>query len=152
MSVYSLADVHAAIVGPGGAFPLSGEGAGIADEGVTITMANDLNTMTTGADEGYMHSLRANKSGTVTVRLLKTSTVNAQLMAMATFQRSSSSNHGRNVITLRDVVRGDVITCRGVAFGRIPDLTYAAEGGTIEWRFDAGKIDGLLGFGSPERA
>jgi hypothetical protein len=148
MTVYSFKDVKAAIDGPGGNFPLCGDEAGAAKEGITVSQLNDDNTMTSGADGSWMHSLNNDASGTVTVRLLKASTVNAQLENLRSHQRSSSANWGKNTITIRNVVSGDSVTCKGVAFKRVPDLTYAAEGGTVEWVFDAGKITRKLGTGA----
>ncbi|MCE6957462.1 DUF3277 family protein, partial [Acinetobacter baumannii] len=72
MSTYSFMDTQCTLASDDGVIDL-GYGAGVADEGITIAMAGDANTMTIGADGEGMHSLSANKSGTVTVRLLKTS-------------------------------------------------------------------------------
>ena len=38
-----------------------------------------------------------------------------------------------------------VTTCRLCAFKRKPNLSYAKEANTIEWEWDAGKIDTVLG-------
>ncbi|MFX9073367.1 phage protein, partial [Acinetobacter baumannii] len=70
MSTYSFMDTQCTLASDDGVIDL-GYGAGVADEGITIAMAGDANTMTIGADGEGMHSLSANKSGTVTVRLLK---------------------------------------------------------------------------------
>lgn len=148
MSAYSFLNCQAAIVGPGGAVNI-GNGAGVADEGITITMAGDKDTMTTGADGSVMHVLNAEKSGMVTVRLLKTSPTNAQLSLMYAVQSISSSAHGLNTITVRDSARGDVTTCRKVAFKRQPTLTYSKAGAMQEWEFNAGIVDQLLGVGTP---
>lgn len=147
MTAYSFADVEASISGPGGNFPLCGAEAGVAEEGITIAATNESNVLTTGADGGWMHSLRVEASGTVTVRLLKTSTINRQLMELYTHQRASARTWGQNVITLRDLARGDTVTCTGAAFGKVPDLGYAVEGGTVEWTFQCGKIQRDLGPG-----
>ena len=141
---YSFLDVNAAIVGPGGSFGL-GSGAGSSDEGITIEPSGDINTMTIGADGTPMHSLHADKSGKVTVRLLKTSPVNAQLSAMYAFQTSAGSNHGQNTITVANNKTGDTITCQICAFERAPTITYAKEAGINEWAFAAGIIDRTLG-------
>lgn len=146
MKTYSFLDTAAAIVGPGGAFSI-GAGSGVAEEGITIDQGSDINAMTIGADGEGMHSLHANKSGTVTVRVLKTSPVNALLSAMVAFQRTSASNHGQNTITISNPSLGDGITCSQVAFAKIPSITYAKDGGMIEWRFDAIKINLGLGGG-----
>lgn len=144
MSTYSFLDTVASITGPGGGAVL-GTGAQSAEEGITITPNADINTLTVGADGASMNSLRANYSGTITVRLLKTSPINSVLMMMANYQRSSSTLHGRNVINVVNTGLGDDTTATAVAFKRIPDLTYAVEGGLVEWQFDAGKILPTLG-------
>lgn len=141
---YSFLDVNAAIVGPGGAINL-GSGAGNSEEGITIEPTEDINTMTVGADGTPMHSLHADKSGKITVRLLKTSPVNARLSQMYAFQTASGANHGQNTITVANSATGDVTTCQIVAFERAPTLTYAKEGGMNEWSFAAGIIDRTLG-------
>jgi hypothetical protein len=143
---YSFMDCNASIVGPGGAFSL-GNGACAAEEGISITASQDISSMTMGADGSGVHSLHADKSGKLSVRLLKTSPVNALLAAMYAFQTANSANHGQNVITLLDTARGDVITCTSVAFAKAPDLNYQKEAGTNEWTFNAIRIDRLLGRG-----
>lgn len=147
MATYSFINVQAAIEGPGGAFSL-GYGSGNAEEGITVEMVDDKDTMTIGADGTPMHSLHAGKGGTVTVRLLKTAPTNQQLSLLYDYQQLSSANWGQNIVTIRDSARGDVIVCQSCAFKRAPNLTYAKDGGTVEWAFNAGQIDTLLGKGA----
>jgi len=149
MSTYSFLDVVAAISGPGGSINLAA-GAGAAEEGITIEPINDQNVMTIGADGEGMHSLSSDFSVRATIRLLKTSPINAQLQALYNQQVRSSILHGRNTITVRDIARGDVITLGQAAFARRPTVTYAKEGGIMEWTFDAIKSDTVLGVGTPE--
>jgi hypothetical protein len=148
MATYSFLNVNAAIVGPGGAINI-GVGSGAAPEGITITMAGEKDTLTIGADGAVMHTLNADKSATVTVRMLKTSPTNYQLSAMYNTQTISAALHGQSTITIRDSARGDSITCRDVAFRRQPALTYGREGPVLEWEFNAGQVDMLLGVGTP---
>lgn len=143
-NVYSFLDVQAAIVGPGGAFSL-GSGAGVADEGIEIDPSGEIDTMQIGADGTGQHSLHGDKSGKVTVRLLKTSPVNKQLSQMYNFQTASAASHGQNTITITDSVRGDVITCRQCAFAKAPNISYGKEAGTQDWEFNAIAIDRVLG-------
>lgn len=143
MATYSFLDVQCSIVGPGGAFQL-GAGAATSEEGITVDMNVDKDTMTIGADGEGMHSLVADKSGTITVSLLKTSPVNQQLRIMYDLQTSSSSLHGNNVITVANSA-GDISTARQVAFKKLPTLKYAKDGGYNVWAFNAIKIDGFLG-------
>lgn len=149
IKAYSFLDVGAVITGPGGGFPL-GSGSGNAEEGITIEPTGDKNSMTVGADGSVMHNLAGDRSGTVTVRLLRTSKTNAALQLLYNFQTSSARYHGRNTIVIRNAVSGDVITCTDVAFAKAPANTYAKEGGTLEWVFHAGKITTVLGIGMPE--
>lgn len=147
MPSYSFADVEAVIDGPGGNFSIKD---GTATEGIAIDPVGDQSTMTTGADGSAMHSLAAGNPSTVTINLLKTSPVNAQLMTMFKHQTASAARHGKNVITVRDAVRGDLVTLSEVAFKRVPSLKYATEGGTNAWGLDAGRTDHVLGTGTPE--
>lgn len=149
MSTYSFLDVNAAITGPGGSIIL-GNGAGAAEEGITIESMEDKNIMTIGADGQGMHSLVGGEASTVTVRLLKTSPVNALLQQMYNYQTSSSVLHGKNTIVVSDFGRGDLVTLSSVAFKKRPSLNYAKEGGINEWTFDAIKTDAVLGVGTPE--
>ncbi len=149
MATYSFQDVVAAISGVGGSINLAA-GAGVAEEGITIESMEDKSVMTIGADGAGMHSLVANEASSITIRLLKTSPVNKQLQEMYNQQTKSSANHGKNTITVRDAVRGDNITLTEVAFKKRPTVTYAKEGGLMEWTFDAIKTTAVLGSGTPE--
>ena len=143
MAAYSFLEVNAAIEGPGGAFSLSG--AGNSEEGIGIEPTGDKNVMTIGADGHVMHSLRADKSGTVTVNLVRNSSVNAKLQLMYNLQTASARLHGMNTIVIINNASGDTITCRQCAFAKAITNNYQADPGTISWVFHAGKIDGLLG-------
>lgn len=149
MGVYSFLNVQASITGPGGAFQL-GAGSANAEEGIKTSFVSEKNTMTIGAGGEGMHSLRASNAGKITVSLLKTSPVNAQLSALYRFQKANSAQWGQNVIRISDTQRGDICTGKEVAFTKHPDLTYAVEGGTVEWEFDAITLDELLGAGVPD--
>lgn len=143
-NVYSFLNFQCAITGPGGSVNL-GNGSGAAEEGISFTPTNEINTMQIGADGAGQHSLHADKSGRITIRLLKTSPTNKQLSAMYAAQTSSGASHGQNTITGVDSIRGDSITCTQVAFKKAPDLTYGKEAGLNEWEFDAVTIDRTLG-------
>jgi hypothetical protein len=147
MPTYSFKDVNAAIVGPGGVLSLSN---GAAEEGITITPVEDKNIMQIGAGGDGQHSLIGSQAALVTVTILKTNPINAALQQMYNYQTSSSVLHGKNVITVTDLGRGDLAICREVAFKRQPDLNWQKEAGTIQWQFDAIKYTPVIGVGSPE--
>ena len=144
MAVYSFLNVVCTIAGPGGVLNL-GSGAAVAEEGITIEASEDKNVMNIGADGQGQHSLIANDSCHLTVRLLKTAPVNQALQAMYDAQSVSSSLWGQNVVTVVDSGRGDVTVVQSVAFKKKPTLTYAKEGGIMEWTFDGITTNTVLG-------
>lgn len=143
MATYSFQNVTASIVGSG--VVDLGFGSGNAKEGITVEFNEPRNAMYIGADGSVMHSLKANKSGTVTVRLIRTSDQNSQLQLMANAQYLSSSLHGNNVITIRDKGNSEVCVCRSCAFRNPASRNYAEEAGIQEWVFDCGEIDFVTG-------
>lgn len=148
MGTYSFTDVQATLSGPGGSIGL-GNGSGAAEEGITTEMKEEKNLQSVGADGQIMNTLRASRAGRITVRLLKTSPVNALLSAMYNFQSSTSGLWGNNVLVVSDTVRGDVVTATQVAFTRQPNLTYAKDGNMNEWIFE-GAVTQILGAGTPD--
>lgn len=144
MSTYSFMSVHASLTGPTGRVDM-GYGAGVAQEGISVKKADDKDKMLVGADGEGMHSLSAAKHGTLTVRLLKTSPVNAKLMAMYNAQSIDQRLWGQNVIVINNPAGSDLVSARQVAFKKTPDLEYAEEGQLVEWEFNAIKIDEVLG-------
>ncbi|HIU85201.1 MAG TPA: DUF3277 family protein [Candidatus Aphodousia gallistercoris] len=142
-NTYSFQNVSATLTGTG--VINFGYGAGNAKEGISVSYNEDINTMYVGADGEVMHSLKANKSGTVTIRLMRTSPINAQLQLMYNAQTLSSSLHGNNVITIRDKGNNEICVCRSCAFKKAADRNYSEDGQIQEWTFDAGKIDYTTG-------
>jgi hypothetical protein len=143
---YSFQDVVAALVGPGGVVSF-GNGSGATEEGIQIDPTGEINTMTIGADGYGQHALSADRSGKVTVKLLKTSPFNAVLMALYNFQTASAGSHGQNTITIADKQRGDTITCQQCAFVKAPQLGYGKDALALEWVFDVIRIDRTIGTG-----
>jgi hypothetical protein len=142
--VYSFQAITAGVVGPGLVANL-GDGASAAEEGIEIAYSGDVNAMTIGAGGEGMHSLSADRSGTVTVNLLKVSPMNRILSAAAAFQTSNPASHGQNTFTLVDKLRGDAITAEQCAFKKLPDLSYGKEGRLVAWEFHSVRIIGVLG-------
>ena len=144
MATYSFEQVFATLTGAAGVISL-GAGSANAKEGITITKSQTRNTMTIGADGAVMHSLKADKSGTVTVRLLETSPVNSLLQTMLNAQALSPTAWGNNVLVVVNKSSGETTTCRNVAFQGDPEIVYSEEGQVREWTFDCGMIDTLRG-------
>jgi hypothetical protein len=147
MATYSFENVNATITGPGGSFPL-GSGSGSAEEGIDVDMIEEKDGMVTGADGTIMHSLRASDSGTIIVRLLKTSPTNALLNALYNFQKTGGGvNWGQNILVVSDTFRGDVVTGNQLAFSKQAPVKYAKDGNVMEWKFQ-GVVEELLGTGA----
>lgn len=144
LATYSFLDVAATLTGPGGTISL-GAGSANAEEGISIEFDEETGTMQKGADGSIVHSLHAVKSGRVTVRLLKTSPTNSLLSSLYNFQRTSSLFFGKNVIVVSNPVTGDVYTCQQCGFAKHPANTWAKDSNMIEWDFNAGVIDPILG-------
>ena len=143
-NTYSFKDVSASLAGPTGTANL-GYGAALAEEGITIERNGDQNTMHIGADGTPMHSLHADKSGTLTVRVLKTSPLNAILQAMYDAQQLSSILWGQNTIIVRENQSGDITTATLCAFKKKANLKYAKDADVMDWPFDVGVFDSVLG-------
>jgi hypothetical protein len=146
MAAYGFANVMAAIAGPNGNFDF-GFGSGNSEGGISVVYVEDKNTMTIGADGSVMHSLHSGKAAIVTVRLLKTSPTNSQFETMYNLDVAGGIGHGQNTITVRDMARGDIVTCQQVAFAKFADVTYAKDGGEMVWTFHSGVTDSDLGAG-----
>jgi hypothetical protein len=144
MATYSFLDVTASLTGPTGVIDL-GQGSANSEEGITQTMGGNKNTMTIGADGEVMHSLHADKSGTITVTLLKTSPVNKKLSLAYNAQSQSSATWGNNVIVIRNTASGDISTARSCAFQKQPDFNNAKEGGTVAWYSTAARLTSCSG-------
>lgn len=147
MGTYSFLNVQASLVGPGGNANI-GAGSGSAEEGITISMAEEKGDTKVGADGQLMQSLRASNLGRMSVRLLKTSPANAVLMAMYNLQKISAGLWGQNVIRIADVQRGDVHLGMQMAFTKLPDIVYSKDGNMNEWTF-VGVVEEMLGTGNP---
>lgn len=144
MNVYSFLNVNCTLAGAGGVLNLAA-GAAAAEEGITIEPVEDKNVMTIGADGKGQHSLIASDAVKVTVRLLKTSPLNAALMIMYDLQSASSALWGQNIFTIVDSGRSDYTVVQSAAFKKKPTLTYAKEGGIMEWEFDGISANSILG-------
>jgi hypothetical protein len=139
---YSFVDIVATIKGPSGTINVASSGsanlgneAGVAEEGISIEPQEDKDTMVWGADGALMHSLHAAVPFRVTVRLLKTSPMNAKLSIMFNNQMLTSRDWGGNTITVKNNISLDSFTGTDMAFMRFPTVSYAKEGPMNEWAF-----------------
>ena len=144
MALYAFTQYNSSILGVGGAFAI-GNGAAVAEEGISIENVADQNIMTKGLDDSTMHSYVANNGATLTLRLLKTAITNQLLQNMWNAQKTTLVGIGANVITGVGILSGDLIVLNQVAFKKQTPLTFAKEGGMNEWIFDCGQAIYYLG-------
>ena len=143
MSTYSFQDVVAAInIGDGKVINVSP--GGVAEEGITFERNEDANTMLVGTEGEVLHCLHSGTSGTVRLRLLKTSGKNGELMNALNEQQAQGAKWGRNLISLEDKARGDKVVATEVAFAGKPVIVFAKIGAIMEWAFHAGRITAVL--------
>jgi hypothetical protein len=79
--------------------------------------------------------------------LLKTSPQNALLQTYYDAQSLSSALWGQNVFTVTNTASGDYTVVQAAAFKKKATLTYAKEGGMMEWVFDGITVNSILGNG-----
>ena len=156
--VWSFVDLQATLIYPNGSTVLQsvtglqvggvdiGTG-GFSEEGIRITRAREKNIMTEGADGSIMHSLRASKAARIMLSFLKTAPANAYLAQIFNAQEGDSSQWGRNSILLTQTSTLDSVTLTSAAFVKFPDINYRVEGGVLDWEFDVGYADAILGNG-----
>jgi hypothetical protein len=141
---YSFKDVQATLSGPGGIISL-GNGAGVAEEGISCEQIEDKTSWQIGADGSVAFSLHAAEVFRITVRLLKTSPTNQQLSQMYTVQKTSSLFWGQNTLVVTENITGDQYNGSQVAIVKFPANTYAKEARTVEWEFICGFMTQILG-------
>jgi hypothetical protein len=144
---YSFLDVLCGIAGPGGSFPIAGADTGSADEGITISFAEEKGTVKTGADGTWMTTLNAGRSGMCSITLMKNSPVNALLSAKYNISTIAGSTYGQDTIVITNLASGDIFELEGCSFRKFPDVVYGKEGPALKWEFNVGRIDPTLGAG-----
>ena len=152
--VYSFADVQVTIIYAGNSTTIGAAfsnvadigTAGFSDEGIRIER-DEKNVMTKGADGSVMHSLVAAKTGRITMSFLKTSPAHAILSQIYNSSSVSSALWGRLGFLITQTSTGDTVTMASAAFKRDASNNYRTEGGVMDWEFDVGFVDQVLGNG-----
>ena len=103
--------------------------------------------MTKGADGSVMHSLIAAKTGRLTLSFLKTSPAHAILSQIYNTSSVSSALWGRLGFLITETSTGDTVSMAAGAFKRDASNNYRTEGGVMDWEFDVGFVDQVLGNG-----
>lgn len=148
-NTYSFASVNAVVADAASGISVQiANGAGVSGEGITVAMNEEKATMSIGADGTPMHSVHKSKGGRIVVRIQKTSPTHAIIDQIYRYTANAGgANYGQITITLNDLARGDVIVGSQCGIAKRPDLSYAVEGGAMEWVFNVGILEWVLGSG-----
>jgi len=130
-TIHSFGDSEATIYGPGGSFRLGDD----PTESITIR-DSDTYKSKSGAD-GFIERIHKAGPTYITVKLLKTSLVNALLSQLHQVNHQSPANWGRNTIKIVRLGE-DVTTCEALAFADY-DHPSGDHGGQIWWEFIGSK-------------
>lgn len=144
MASYSILDVHATIIGPGGIINL-GQGSGLAQDGITVNQSEPTNTMQVGLDGAVCHNKSESSAGTISFTFLGVSKAREKLLRMYNFQVRipGSSLHGQNRISIVNNTTGETIVADECAFQNITATGYKKEIDNSTWVFDCGQITHL---------
>ena len=144
-STYSFKDSAASITNPvlaGAPIVLAGE---IGMGEFIISMHTERTVHDVAADGTVMPSYMAGDNGAVTIMVQQTSIVHIELLALYNLLKIAAdsgdvSNWAATAISIRNTVDGSQHLLTGVSFSKIPDKTYAAQGGRLSWVLMAASI------------
>lgn len=126
MSVYSFTDCTLILRHPSlGVLNVIGQGIGT----ITINMRNDRTTMDTGADGRVMVSKIKDRSATATIQLQQDSESNQTLLKWYNYlEKAPTIEWAQMTATMNSPTTHEQIIMKDVAFQKLPDRNYAAQG------------------------
>jgi len=110
-----------------------------------ITMHTERTTHDVAADSTVMPSYIAGDNGACTIMMQQTSRLHAELLALYNLlviaaDNGDVSNWAATALSIRNTVDGSQHLLTGVSFSKIPDKTYAAQGGKLTWVLMAANV------------
>ena len=135
-TTYSFKDLAGAIVSPTAGTLLFGGQIGVGS--VTVTNATDHTAHDTASDGMVMPSFVAGDSGTIEIECQQTSQVHKFFVAWLNVLKTAAMNGdvsdwASTVGTFRNIVDGSQHQAFGISPQKIPDKSYAAQGGRVRW-------------------
>jgi len=117
---------------------------GFADSSfVTIEFAADSFTKKVGADGSVTRIRVADDSGSVTIKLLQSSSSNEILTALMEADRAGLT--GALPIIVKDANGTSLYTCGKAWVSTRPSVDYSNDVGTLEWKIDCDHLAALFG-------
>jgi hypothetical protein len=110
-----------------------------------ISMHTDRTVLDTASDGTVMPSYIAGDSGDVAIEVQQTSILHQLLLALYNLLKIAAdsgdvSNWAASALSLRNTVDGSQHILTGVAFSKIPNKVYTAQGQKITWTLMAANI------------
>ena len=146
LSTYSFRDVNVSFSNTNlGIAILFGGGSTQGVNEITVRMSTDRTTEKVGADGSVMPSAIPGDNGEVEIQVLQTSVAHQQFLnwfnQLITLSLSGNvDNWATTKCFIQLITNGTSHNCSGVSPVKMPDIPYAAEGGTINWVFRCANI------------
>jgi hypothetical protein len=108
-------------------------------------MSTDRTAHDTAADGSVMVTYVAGDSGGATIEVQQTSDLHLYLLSWFNLVKTAADNGAvgpwaAGVLSLRNLEDGSVHTLTGVSPSKVPDKTYAAQGGRVTWSLMAARV------------
>lgn len=110
-----------------------------------VSMHTDRTVMDTASDGTIMPSYIAGDSGDIAIEVQQTSILHQLLLGLYNLLKIAAdagdvSNWAASALSLRNVVDGSQHILTGVAFSKIPNKVYTAQGQKITWTLMAANV------------
>ena len=110
-----------------------------------MSMHTDRTVMDTASDGTIMPSYIAGDSGDIAIEVQQTSILHQLLLGLYNLLKIAAdagdvSNWAASALSLRNVVDGSQHILTGVAFSKIPNKVYTAQGQKITWTLMAANV------------
>jgi hypothetical protein len=110
---------------------------------ITLTQNQNLYETTTGADDEVVRTKNNDRSATLTINLLRTSSANDTLSSF--YQADSIANNGVFTLILKDN-NGRTTFFSGAAWVmKLPDMTFSTENEPNVWEIALARNEGFIG-------
>lgn len=115
------------------------------DAAISVEHDEDDWTLVVGVDGEGTRSRTSNKSATITVSLMQSSTVNALLSAQRTLDNNTPGGTGGFPILIKDNSGTTVLSCESAWIQKAPTAELNREATTREWIFRTDNLVALHG-------
>lgn len=138
VTTYSFEDVICTL-NHSGTGSKSTKGAGLGS--VTVAMSNDRTVHDVASDGSVMITKKISKNGTIAFEMQQTSQVHKWLLKTYNYvDTAATSEWAGMTVTITSKDLDEKTTCTNVAFQKMADKPYQAEGQHVTWTLMAAKI------------